>query len=170
VYRAAREEVCGLQLALLGQMANDDPEGWTMYRDIVEQTEADEQIHVLTNFTGIGNLEVNAFQSASDVVLQKSIREGFGLVVSESLWKGTPVVAGRAGGIPMQMPPGVGGYLVDSVEECAARTVELLRDPRAAQALGASGREHVRAHFLVSRLLTDELCLLDSLLASPNDQ
>ncbi len=71
--------------------------GWRMYHDIVAETEEDNDIHVLTNFTGIGNIEVNAFQCCSNVVLQKSIREGFGLVVSETLWKGTPIVAGRAG-------------------------------------------------------------------------
>jgi trehalose synthase len=99
-------------------MALDDPQGWEMYSEIVEEVSMDPDIHVLTNFTGIGNMEVNAFQSGSNVVLQKSIREGFGLVVSETLWKGTALVAGRAGGIPMQMPEGVGGRLIDSTDEC----------------------------------------------------
>jgi len=160
VYRMARQEVPGLQLALLGQMALDDPEGWRMYRDILREAGSDPDIHVLTNFTGIGNMEVNAFQRCSQVVVQKSIREGFGLVVSETLWKGTPVVAGRTGGIPMQMPEGVGGYLIESTEECAQRVVALLRDRRTARRLGASGREHVRRHFLITRLLADELRLL----------
>jgi trehalose synthase len=163
VYRRVREEVQGVQLALLGQMALDDPEGWSMYHDILAEAGGDPDIHVLTNFTGIGNMEVNAFQASSDVVLQKSIREGFGLVVSEATWKGTPVVAGRAGGIPMQMPKGVGGYLIEDVDECVQRTVELLRDPRLATQLGAAGRDHVREHFLVTRLLADELRLLASL-------
>ena len=96
-------------------------------------------------------------------MLQKSLREGFGLVVSETMWKGTPVVAGRAGGIPMQMPKGVGGYLIEGIDECVERTVELLRDPRLATELGAAGRSHVREHFLVTRLLADELRLLASL-------
>ena len=94
--------------------------------------------------------------------MQKSIREGFGLVVSEALWKGTPVVAGRAGGIPMQMPDGVGGHLVDSVEACAAAILKLLRD-REPPASSAGGREHVREHFLLPRLLVEELRLLASL-------
>jgi trehalose synthase len=97
------------------------------------------------------------------VVVQKSIREGFGLVVSESLWKGTPVVAGRAGGIPMQMPDHVGGLLVDSVEECATAMLKLLNDRELAEQLGRSGREHVREHFLLPRLLMDELRLLSTL-------
>jgi trehalose synthase len=144
-------------------MALDDPEGWEIYRDIVAQTQGDLDIHVLTNFTGIGNMEVNAFQSCSDVVLQKSIREGFGLVVSETLWKGTPVVAGRAGGIPMQMPPEVGGYLIDTLDECVEKTVRLLESPHEAQELGTTGRAYVREHFLITRLLRDELRLLASL-------
>ncbi len=164
VYRRVAKEIPGTQLALLGQMALDDPQGWEMYSDIQEATAGEPDIHVLTNFTGIGNMEVNAFQSASDVVLQKSIREGFGLVVSETLWKGTPVVAGRAGGIPMQMPEGVGGFLIDDNDECVQRLLALLRDPRQARALADRGREHVREHFLVTRLVEDELDLLSSLI------
>ena len=91
----------------------------------------DPLIHLYTNLTGVGNVEVNAFQRLSEVVVQKSIREGFGLVVSEALWKGTPVVAGRAGGIPLQMPDGVGGQLVDSVEECASAMLDAAERPRA---------------------------------------
>jgi len=162
VYRRVREALPGTQLALLGQMALDDPEGWAMYRDIVAETQADPDIHVLTNFTGVGNMEVNAFQCCSNVVLQKSLKEGFGLVVSETLWKGTPVVAGRAGGIPLQMPEGTGGYLIDSIDECVEKAVRLLRDPREGEALGAAGRAHVREHFLITRLLADELRLLQS--------
>lgn len=163
VYRRVREEVQGTQLALLGQMALDDPEGWEMYRTIQEETRGDPDIHVLTNFIGIGNIEVNAFQSASSVVLQKSLREGFGLVVSETLWKSTPVVAGKAGGLPLQMPKGVGGYLIETNDECVDRTVQLLRDTQQAQDLGAAGRAFVKEHFLITRLLRDELRLLGSL-------
>jgi trehalose synthase len=163
VYRRVRRELPGTQLALLGQMALDDPEGWRMYHDIVGETRGDPDIHVLTNFTGIGNMEVNAFQCFSSVILQKSLREGFGLVVSEALWKGTPVVAGRAGGIPLQMPDGIGGFLIDSIDDCVEKTARLLRDPREAQELGVLGRNHVRQHFLITRLLADELRLLASL-------
>jgi trehalose synthase len=162
-YRIAREQVGDLQLAMVGSMALDDPEGWDVYRQLGEAAHGDPLIHLYTNVTGVGNVEVNAFQRLSSVMVQKSVREGFGLVVSESLWKGTPVVAGRAGGIPLQMPEGTGGYLVDSVEDCAARVLELLEDPAAAARLGASGRERVREHFLLPRLLADELRLLGSL-------
>ena len=96
-------------------------------------------------------------------MIQKSTLEGFGLVVSEALWKGSPVVAGRAGGIPMQMPEGVGGYLIDDNEQCVERILQLLHDPMEAQALAAKGRVFVKTHFLITRLLADELRLLGSL-------
>jgi trehalose synthase len=165
-YRLVREEIGDLQLALVGSMASDDPEGWDVYRQVTDAAERDPLIHIYTNLTGVGNVEVNAFQRLSEVVVQKSIREGFGLVVSESLWKGTPVVAGRAGGIPMQMPEGVGGVLVDSVEECATAMLKLLNDRELSEQLGQSGREHVREHFLLPRLLMEELRLLRTLNSS----
>jgi trehalose synthase len=167
-YHLAREEVPGLQLALVGSMALDDPEGWEVYAQVHEHAGEDPLIHLYTNLTGVGNVEVNAFQRLSQVVVQKSIREGFGLVVSESMWKGTPVVAGRAGGIPLQMPEGVGGLLVDSVEECAKAMLTLLRDRELASELGRSGRERVREHFLLPRLLLDELRLLAELGTGPS--
>jgi trehalose synthase len=162
-YRLVREEIPDLQLALVGSMALDDPEGWEVYGQLSQHAANDPLIHIYTNLTGVSNVEVNAFQRLSDVVVQKSIREGFGLVVSESLWKSTPVVAGRAGGIPMQMPEGTGGVLVDSVEGCATALLKLLCDRELARSLGHSGREHVREHFLLPRLLLQELELLASL-------
>jgi trehalose synthase len=162
-YRLAREEVPGLQLALVGSMALDDPEGWDLYRELQQEAAADPAIKLFTNLTGVGNIEVNAFQRLSSVVLQKSIREGFGLVVSESLWKGTPVIAGRAGGIPLQMADGAGGVLVDSTEATAKALVELLADSERADELGRNGRERVHEHFLLPRLLLNELVLLNEL-------
>jgi len=162
-YRLAREDVPGLQLALVGSMALDDPEGWDLYRQLQQEASADDAIKLFTNLTGVGNIEVNAFQRLSSVVLQKSIREGFGLVVSESLWKGTPVIAGRAGGIPLQMADGAGGVLVDSTEATAAALVELLGDSERADELGRSGRDRVHEHFLLPRLLLNELTLLNQI-------
>jgi trehalose synthase len=162
-YLLVREEIGDLQLALVGSMALDDPEGWDVYRQVSEHAVNDPLIHLYTNLTGVGNVEVNAFQRLSEVIVQKSIREGFGLVVSESLWKGTPVVAGRAGGIPLQMPEGTGGVLVGSVEECATAMLRLLNDRELACQLGQSGRERVREHFLLPRLLMEELRLLATL-------
>jgi trehalose synthase len=162
-YRRVRQHLPNVQLALVSSMAFDDPEAWDIYETVRAETADDRLIHVFTNLVGVGNVEVNAFQSLSDVVIQKSLREGFGLVVSEALWKGTPVVAGRVGGIPLQMPSGTGGILVDSVEECADALLHLLRHPEVAHALGESGRERVRHHFLMPRLLLDELRLLEAL-------
>jgi trehalose synthase len=163
VYREVRRRVPGVQLVLLGQMALDNPEGEDMLAQITLAAGGDPDIHIMSNHTGIGNLEVNAFQHCSNVILQKSLREGFGLVVSEALWKGTPVVAGRVGGIPMQMPDGIGGFLVDDIPGCIEKTEYLLKNPGDAKRLGESGRNHVRNGFLITKLLADEIRLLDSL-------
>jgi trehalose synthase len=165
-YRLVKREFPALQLALVGSMALDDPQGWDVYRQIQGAAKDDPSIHLFTNLNGVGNIEVNAFQRCSDVVIQKSLREGFGLVVSEALWKGTPVVAGRAGGIPLQLQDGAGGFLVDSIEACAERTLWLLRRPDEGRALAARGRELVRERFLLTRLIADELRLYGSLLGA----
>jgi trehalose synthase len=163
-YRIVRESVPGLQLAMVGSMALDDPQGWQVYQDIARHAVDDPAIHLFTNLTGVGNIEVNAFQAHSDVIVQKSIREGFGLVVSEAMWKGTPVVAGRAGGIPLQTADGAGALLVDTVEECASAVTDLLADPHRGAGIGRAGRDRVRAHFLLPRLILDELELVRDLL------
>ena len=162
-YRMVREEVPGLQLAMIGCLAPDDPQVSEMYGKIVAESKGDDDIHILTNMIGVGDLEVSAFQSSADVVIQKSIREGFGLGVSETMWKATPVVANRAGGIPLQMEGDVGGFLVDSTEECAQRVFPRLRDRDEARKRGQAGRERVRQRFLITRLLADEMRLLHSL-------
>lgn len=160
-YKLARKEFPNLQLALVGSMAMDDPEAWGIYRQVLDEAKDDPLLYVFSNLNGVSNIEVNAFQRISDVCIQKSLREGFGLVVSETLWKGTPMVCGRAGGIVMQMPEGVGGFLIDGVDDCAARLVELLNDPQAAEELGERGREYVRQHYLMPHLLLHELQLLE---------
>jgi trehalose synthase len=167
IYREVRKEIPGLQLALLGSMALDDPEAWDLMTEIRAETEGDDDMLVATNLTGIGNMEVNVFQRRSEVVVQKSIREGFGLIVSETLWKGTPMVAGNTGGIPIQMPHGTGGYLVDPHDEqmMAERVAELLKNPGLRKQLGAAGREVVREHFLITRYVIDELELLADLVS-----
>jgi trehalose synthase len=164
VYRRVRKQIPDLQFALLGSMALDDPEGWDVYHSVQHETRDDPEIHLFTNLTGISNVEINAFQMLSNVVIQKSIREGFGLVVSETLWKGTPVVAGRAGGIPLQIPTQDHHLLVDDVDTAAACVLELLQNPDQAGAYGARGREWVRDRFLLPRLASDELRLMRRLL------
>ncbi len=166
-YQLVKREVPDTQLVLAGSMALDDPQGWDVYRTIRDASRRDPDIHLFTNLTGVGNIEVNALQRCADVVIQKSIREGFGLVVSEALWKGTPVVAGHAGGIPLQLRDGAGGFLVESTEECASRVHELLVDAELRRALGATGREVVRERFLLTRLVADELRLYASLVGAP---
>jgi trehalose synthase len=162
-YRLVRQEIPDVQLVLAGSMATDDPEGFQVWQDVDAAREGDPNIHLLSNIQQVGNVQINAFQRAADVVIQKSLREGFGLTVSEGLWKGTPVVGGRAGGIVLQIRDGEDGYLVDTVEECAARCLELLRDPAGAQEKGAVGKEHVRRNFLSTRELEDWVGLFTSL-------
>lgn len=161
VYRRLKRSIPSLQLAMVGSMASDDPEGWHYFELAARHAGDDFDVHLLTNLNGVGNVEVNAFQRASAVVLQKSIREGFGLTVSEALWKGRPVVATGVGGIPLQVASGQVGYLVDSTRECVARTRELLDDPARADEFGRAGRERVRDNFLITRDLSDYLQLFN---------
>ena len=117
------------QLAMVGSMATDDPEGREYFQKTYEYADNDPDIKILSNLNNVGAIEVNAFQSQSDVCLQKSIREGFGLTVTEALWKGRPTIAGNVGGIPLQIEDGVSGFLVNSPEECAERCLEILARP-----------------------------------------
>jgi trehalose synthase len=162
-YRLVKAELPDLQLALIGSMALDDPEGMQYYALTRRHAAEDSDIHILSNLDGAKDLEVNAFQVVSPVVIQKSLREGFGLVVAEGLWKERPVVGGNVGGIPLQILPGETGFLVDSVEACAQQVLHLLRNPEQAAQMGKQGREHVRAHFLTTRHLRDYLSLFASL-------
>ena len=126
--------------------------------------DGDPDIHILNNLNNVGAIEVNAFQSQADVVIQKSTREGFGLTVSEALWKARPFIGGDVGGIPLQVTDGETGYLVSSPEECAERALRHPARPRArASSLGRAGKEHVRKHFLTPRLLRDWLRIFKDL-------
>jgi trehalose synthase len=162
-YRQVTEQVPEAQLAMVGSMATDDPEGMEYFQKTFEYAGGDEDIKILSNLNNVGAIEVNAFQSQSDICLQKSIREGFGLTVTEALWKGRPTVAGNVGGIPLQIEDGVSGYLVDSPEQCAERCLEILRDPELGKKLGREGKEHARRQFLTPRLLRDWLRLFGDL-------
>jgi trehalose synthase len=162
-YREVTEQVPKAQLAMVGSMATDDPEGLEYFQKTFEYADGDEDIKILSNLNNVGAIEVNAFQSQSDVCLQKSIREGFGLTVTEALWKGRPTVAGNVGGIPLQIEDGVSGFLVDSPSECADRCLQILRDPGLGKQLGREGKEHARRKFLTPRLLRDWLDLLGDL-------
>ncbi len=165
-YRIAKKEVPDLQLLMVASMASDDPEGWHYYEKTSRHADGDPDIHLLSNLEGVGNIEVNAFQRASDVIVQKSTREGFGLVVSEALWKGKPVIGGDVGGIPLQVINGRDGYLVSNVEECGQKLTQILKDPQMAKEMGRFGREHVRKNFLSPRQLADYMGLFNSLYAA----
>jgi trehalose synthase len=162
-YREVTKQVPEAQLALVGSMATDDPEGWEFFQNTFEYAENDEDIKILNNLNNVGAIEVNAFQSQSDVCLQKSIREGFGLTVTEALWKGRPTIGGNVGGIPLQITDGETGFLVDSPEQCAQRCLEILADPELGKQLGRAGKEHARKEFLSPRLLRDWVELLSEL-------
>jgi trehalose synthase len=156
-YRLVTERMPEVQLALVGSMASDDPEGWEFFNRTFEYADSDPDIKILNNLNNVGAIEVNAFQSQADVVLQKSIREGFGLTVTEALWKGRPTVGGDVGGIPLQIIDGEDGYLVSSPEQAAERSLEVLRDPELGRRLGRAGKERARERFLSPRLLLDWL-------------
>jgi trehalose synthase len=162
-YRIVHEQVPEVQLALVGSMATDDPEGWEFFQHTFEYAEGDDDIKILNNLNNVGAIEVNAFQSQSDVCMQKSIREGFGLTVTEALWKGRPTIGGNVGGIPLQITDGESGFLVDSSEQCAQRCLEILADPELGKELGRAGKEHARREFLSPRLLRDWVELLAEL-------
>jgi trehalose synthase len=162
-YRLVKEEVAGVQLALVGSMAHDDPEGWEFWNQTVAYADADPDIFILSNLNNVGAIEVNAFQVHSAAVIQKSIKEGFGLTVSEGLWKSRPTVAGNVGGIRTQIENGRTGWLVDSSEDCAKACLEILADPQAARERALAGKEHVRKRFLTPRLLRDRLALFNRL-------
>lgn len=146
------------RLVLVGGPASDDPEGEEVLAKVREQAKDHPEIHLLM-LPSDSHLEINALQRASAVVVQKSIREGFGLTVSEALWKGRPVVASAVGGIPLQVQHGYSGLLVHSVEGAAHAIKQLLNNPAYAKRLGENGREHVRQNFLLTRHLMDYLLL-----------
>jgi trehalose synthase len=165
-FRLVRREVPDVQLVMVGSLAHDDPEGMR-YLDLTAEHAADDpDIHLLTNLDGVGDSAVNAFQRASDIIVQKSLREGFGLVVAEGMWKWKPVVGGDVGGIRLQIEEGVTGHLVDGVVACADRIVSLLRDPDLRRHMGEAGRALVRERFLSLREIQDTLALISGLVQS----
>jgi trehalose synthase len=160
-YRIARESVPGLQLALLGlRQATDDPEGAKVFQTVADHAAGDPDIHLYFDPAEMPvsvDEVVNAVQMASAVLIQKSIREGFGLTVTEGMWKGKPVIGGDAGGIRVQINDGVTGFLVSSPEQCAQRLVELLQDDALSARIGVAAKESVRQRFLLPRLALDYL-------------
>jgi trehalose synthase len=160
-FKLARRKV-DATLVLLGNFASDDPEGARIYESLLSHRE--ERILILPN--GDDTALVNTIQARASVILQKSTREGFGLTVTEAMWKGTPVIAGDVGGIRCQIQNGVNGFLVSSAEECAQQIVNLLKDQRLRKRIGHAGRETVRKQFLMPRFLEQHLDLFSSFKSS----
>ncbi|MFB1480332.1 glycosyltransferase [Corallococcus sp. RDP092CA] len=155
-WRIAREEV-PCTLVLMGNMASDDPEGQRVYEQVTRHR--DERLIILSRED---TALVNALQRRAAVVVQKSLREGFGLTVAEAMWKGTPVIGGNVGGIRHQIEDGHNGFLVDSVDQCAQRIVQLLRNPKLRHQLGHHAHETVRRRFLLTRYLEQYLDLFSA--------
>jgi trehalose synthase len=161
-FRMARRRV-DCQLVLAGGGATDDPEGPALMQRVREEAEKEKDIHVIF-LPPSSDIEINALQRGSTVVLQKSLREGFGLTVAEALWKGRPVIAGAVGGIPLQIAHKYSGILTHSIEGTAQWIKRLINEPAYARKLGENGREHVRNNFLITRHLKDYLLLFLSML------
>jgi trehalose synthase len=155
-FKLAKEQV-DCTLVLLGNVATDDPEGAEVYQSLMDSRE--KRIIILSHQDGA---LVNALQRRAACVLQKSIREGFGLTVAEAMWKGTPVIGGNAGGIRYQIEDGVNGFLVSSIEQAAERIVQLVKDKELRVQLGKKAKETVRQKFLLTRYLEQYLDLLNS--------
>lgn len=153
------------RLVLAGNMATDDPEGIEMFERVKDKAADLIESGQVILIIGASDIEINALQRVSSVILQKSTREGFGLTVSEAMWKQTPVVASRVGGIPLQVLDGETGFLVDPLDfdQCADRVITVLSDRNLALSMAKRGKEHVRENFLITRLLGHYLELLDDL-------
>ncbi|MGH9312545.1 MAG: glycosyltransferase [Vicinamibacterales bacterium] len=162
-YRMVKQEIADVVLILAGSMASDDPEGMEYWSRTAEHAQGDPDVVMLTNVEGVGNLEINAFQRSADVVIQKSLREGFGLTVTEAMWKAKPVIGGACGGIRAQIREGQNGFLVSNAEQCAQRALELIRDREHAAEIGRAARVSVRERFLSTHSLDAFLSLLETL-------
>jgi trehalose synthase len=161
VFRRIRKYI-DCQLVLAGGGAVDDPEGAMVLAEVQEAVNDDPDIFLLL-LPPASDIEINALQRASTVILQKSLREGFGLTVAEGLWKAKPVIAGAVGGIPLQIVHKYSGLLTHTIEGTAFALKQLLQSPAYAKSLGENGREHVRKNFLITRHLRDYLLLFHSL-------
>lgn len=159
-WEIAKQKIPDLQLVLMGDAADDDPEGKSVLDQVMDAVDGKEDIFIITD---TNDHVVNAFQTMANVVLQKSIREGFGLTVAEALWARTPVIGGNVGGIPEQIKHGKNGYLVSSPEEAAKYVIKLINNPLKAQAMGQWGHEYVREHFLLPHMLIADLKFLTKL-------
>lgn len=160
-YRLVKEHI-DCQLVLAGGGATDDPEGMKVLEEVKNEADGDPDIHILFLPPG-SDIEINALQRASNVVLQKSLKEGFGLTVAEALWKGKPVIASAVGGIPLQIAHKYSGILTHSIEGTAFWIKQLLNEPDFAKRLGTNGKEHIKNNFLITRHIREYLLLFLSM-------
>ena len=160
VYKMVKKRI-DCQLILAGGGADDDPEGSKVLAEVRDRASKDPDIHIL--LLPQNNIEVNALQRASTVIIQKSIKEGFGLTVAEALWKAKPVVASNVGGIPLQIKHKYSGLLCNSIDGAAFAVKQLLNSPAYAKKLGENGREHIRNNFLLTRHLKEYMLIFLSL-------
>lgn len=165
----AKNKIPALQLALVAQMASDDPEGVKVYEQVKDYIKERRDIFLLVNILD-NDQAVNAFQTASDIILQKSIKEGFGLTVTEAMWKKSVVIGGNVGGIKLQIQDGDNGLLVSSVEETAEKIVYLLNHPNVCQKISQKARQSVKNKFLIPHKLLHYLYLFQNLLLKKQDQ
>ncbi|MBU3931443.1 MAG: glycosyltransferase [Proteobacteria bacterium] len=159
-YRLVKKYI-DCRLLLAGGTATDDPEGQKVFEEVMESANGDPDIHILS--MSQNDLEINALQRASTVIIQKSLKEGFGLTVSEALWKSKPVVASNVGGIPLQIKHKHSGLLCYSAEGAAFAVKQFLSSPEYARKIGENGREHAKNNFLITRHVRDYLLLFLSL-------
>ena len=168
-YRLVKEFVPSLQLVLAGGGAADDPEGAVVLDEVRSAADGDGDIHVL-ELPPDAHLTINALQRAADVVLQKSTREGFGLSVTEAMWKGKPVIGGDTGGIRLQVVNLHTGFLVSTPQGAALRARYLLRDRERLEVMGREAKQFVRENFLITRQLREYLTLMVGLTRSAEDR
>lgn len=159
-YKEVKEKI-DCQLIIAGGVASDDPEGMEVYNEIRDRSGNDEDIHLLLGNPPFSDIEINALQSCADVIVQKSIKEGFGLVVSEAMWKGKVVLGGNTGGIPSQIICDKTGYLVNDVDWLIYRIEDVLKHPDTAKQIGINAHEYVKNNFLITRHIKDYLKLCD---------
>ena len=162
IFRLIKKKV-DCKLVLMGSMATDDPEGQDIFENVEKTVGDDKDVHLVMNAPDIA---VNALQRASSVVIQRSLKEGFAITVSEALWKGTPVVASSVGGIPSQVIDGKDGYLLEpmDLDGFADKIIHLINNPDVAKKMGQYGRNHVKNNFLITRHLLDYIHLMKKLI------
>ena len=166
VYYRARQQVSGLQLALVATTVPEDPAGRACFEEAARKSLEYSDVCFLSSLNEVGNVEINVFQRAASLTMQRDLRRGFGLWLADALWKERPVVAARRGALPEQVIDGRTGFLAEGEQQFAERVVQLLQDPGLAAEMGRAGKQHVAENFLITRYLADTLQLLGRLVGA----